>query len=330
MPEKMTAKTIKNSFFLALTFVFVLTSPAAAQKKNSVEFFARIFLVFEKNDCRDLKPGKVVLFKRPDYPAKAKNSGAGGIVEFKVEVSETGVIGNPIKLSGHPLFDEATLEAATKVRFAPTFCDGEARKVSAMLTYVFMPEGDLDSYFIPTKLEDYADISEKSRFYEPLLFLTENYGLTHGFSDKKFHSELPLTYGDFNYFLDSTLKLLVERAKLVNKNPLEIGLYSSFNPQNLESVEKISELNDRKPYANSVKNLLRTYKIAIVDVNNEFHGEVPLTNVEVIKYWEKIFGKESVPVNFKNNDNDEQVMTRGEFALFLRESLEVLLYKVLP
>ncbi len=117
--------------------------------------------------------------------------------------------------------------------------------------------------------------------------MTENYKLTYGFSDKKFHSELPLTHGDFNYFLDSTLKLLFERAKIAGKNPLQIGLLSPFNPQNLESVEKIKELNNKKPYSEAVKNLLRTYKIAIVDVNNEFHGEVPLTNVEVIKYWRK-------------------------------------------
>lgn len=314
-----------------MTFcAFLFTTETMAQKKNSVEFFARIFLPFEKKVCKEFTPGKVVLYKRPDYSSKAKTSGVGGIVEFKVDVSETGIVGNPLKLSGHPLFDEATLEAANKVRFTPTMCDDKPQKVSALLVYVFLPEGDLNSYFFPLKLEDYTDVSEKSQFYEPLLFLTENYKLTYGFSDKKFHSELPLTYGDFNYFLDSTLRLLFERAKFANKNPLEIGLYSPFNPQNLESADKIQELNDKKPYAQAVKNLLQTHKIAIVDVNNEFHGEVPLTDTEVIKYWRKIFGEESIPVNFQNNNNGERIMTRGEFALFLRESLEVLLYKVLP
>lgn len=315
---------------MTIILVFFFTTETTAQKKNSVEFFARISSNIEKGKCREYKPGKVVLYKKPVFPSKAKDSAVGGIVEFKVDVSERGVISNPVKLSGNLLFDEATLEAANKIRFTPTLCDGEPQKVSALLVYIFLLEGDLDSYFVPAKIEDYSDISETSQFYEPILFLTENYKLTYGFSDKKFHSELPLTHGDFNHFLDSTLKLLFERAKIADKNPLQIGLLSPFNPQNLESVEKIKELNDKKPYSEAVKNLLRTYKIAIVDVNNEFHGEVPLTNVEVIKYWRKIFGDESIPINFQNNDGGEQIMTRGEFALFLRESLEVLLYKVLP
>ncbi len=328
--EQMNVKNFIKFIFLTIIFAAAFSTEILAQKKNSVEFFARIFLPFEKSVCKEFKPGNVILYKKPEYSTKAKTAGVGGIVEFKVDVSETGVIGNPQKLSGHPLFDEATLDTAQKVRFSPTLCDGEPKKVSALLVYVFLPEGDLDSYFVPSKLEDFTDISNKSQFYEPLLFLTENYKLTYGFSDKKFHSELPLTYGDFNYFLDSTLKLLFERAKIANKNPLEIGLFSPFNPQNLESADKILELNNKKPYAESVKNLLRTYKIAIVDVNNEFHGEVLMTDVEVKNYWQKIFGKESIPINFQTGENEERTMSRGEFALFLRESLEVLLYKVLP
>ena len=313
-----------------MLFAFPSALETAAQKKNSVEFFARIFVPFDKNVCKELKPGNVILYKKPEYSLKAKNSGIGGIVEFKVDVSETGIISNPQKLFGHPLFDEATLDTANKVRFSPTLCNDEAKKVTALLVYVFMPEGDLESYFIPAKLEDFSDISDKSQFYEPLLFLTENFKLTYGFSDKKFHSEFPLTYGDFNYFLHSTLRLLFERAKIANKNPLEIGLFSPFNPQTLESADKIKELNNKKPYTEAVKNLLRTYKIAIVDVNNEFHGDVPMTDSEVIKYWKNIFGEDSIPINFQNNITEERLMSRGEFALFLRESLEVLLYKVLP
>lgn len=325
----MTAKDFIRFVFLMLSFAVFFTTEAAAQK-NSVEFFARIFLPFEKNNCKEFQPGKVVIYKKPDFPAKAKNRSTGGIVEFRVDVSETGAISNSVKLSGHPLFDETTLEAAKQIRFSPTLCDAQPQKVSASLIYLFLPEGNLNTYFIPANIEEYADISKESQFYEPILFLTENYKLTHGFSDKKFHPEIPLTYGDFIYSLNSTLKLITERAKIVNKNPADINLYASFNPQNLDSIEKISRLDNKKPYAEAVKNLLQSYQIAIVDKNNEFHGEVPLTNFEIIKYWRKIFGEESIPVNFENNEDAEKLMTRGEFALFLRESLEVLMYKVLP
>lgn len=326
----MTAKIFIKVIFLSIFFALLFTTETAAQKKHTVEFFARIFLPFERTTCKEFQPGKVVLFKKPDFPSKAKNRTIGGIVEFRIDVSETGVISNPIKLSGHPMFDETTLESANKIRFTPTLCGGEPQKVTASLFYVFLSEGDLDTYLTPTKIEDYTDISEDSQFYEPILYLTENYKLTYGFSDKKFHPELPLTYGDFAYNLNLTLKLITERAKIVNKNPADINLYSSFNPQNLESADKIIELNNKKPYADAVKNLINNYKIAIVDKNNEFHGDVPLSNVEVVKYWGKIFGNESVPVNFQNTGTAERLMTRGEFALFLRESLEVLIYKVLP
>lgn len=325
----MTAKTFIKFSILLFVVAFCFAKEAAAQK-NSVEFFARLFFPFDKNGCTEFQPGKVVLIKRPDFPEKAKNRTTGGIVEYRFDVSETGIVSNPLKLSGHPFFEETTLESASKIRFSPTLCDGKPQKVSASLIYVFLVEGGLDSYFIPTRIEDYSDISEVSQFYEPVLFLTENYNLTFGFSDKKFHPELPLTYGDFAYFLDSTLKLITERAKIAGKDPTEINLFSSFNPQNLVSADKIAELNRKKPYAAAVKNLLQTYKIAVVDKNNAFYGEVPLTNVEVIKYWRKIFGNESVPVNFQNTGNTERLMTRGEFALFLRESLEVLMYKVMP
>lgn len=323
-------KNCPKLFLLTIISVFFFITETAAQKKNTVEFFARTFLDNKKIICKEFKSGKVVLYRKPVFPANAQNSSVSGIVEFKIDVAETGVIGNVKKISGHPMFDETTLEAAQKVRFTPTLCDGKPQKVSAFLIYVFLTDGDLESYFIPAKIEDYSDISEESQFYEPILFLTENYKLTYGFSDKKYHSEFPLTFGDFNYFLDSTLKLLFERAKIADKNPLEIGLYLPSTPQNLQSAGKIEQLSDKKPYSAAVKNLLRTYKIAVVDINNEFHGEVPMTNIEVIKYWRKIFGDESIPINFQDNNNGEQIMTRGEFALFLRESLEVLLYKVLP
>lgn len=326
----MAAKTQIKFILTIIFFALLLTIETAAQKKFSVEFFPRLFLNFDKSQCKDFKPGNVVLYKKPEYSLKARNQSIGGIVEFRVDVSETGVTANPVKLSGHPLFDESTLEAAKKVRFSPTVCDGDPKKASALLIYIFLPEGDLDTYFIPSKIEDYSDVSDKSQFYEPILFLTENYKLTFGFSDKKYHAELPLTYGDFSYFLNSTLKLLFERAKIANKNPLDMDLYTPFNPQNLKLANSILKLNEKKPYAESVNNLLTVYKTAMVDTSNEFQGDVPLTKAEIIKYWQKLFGDDSIPVNFQNNEINERIMTRGEFALFLRESLEVLLYKVLP
>lgn len=302
----------------------------AAQKKNSVEFFARIFLPADKKRCDNFQPGSVVLYKKPAYPENAQKASVGGIVEFRVRISETGVVSEMQKVSGHPLFDAVTRDAAGKIRFSPTLCGSQPRAVFASLFYAFLPGGDLETYFTALRVEDYADITEKSQYYEPVMFLTKNHNLTHGFSDRKFHPELPLTNGDFAYFLNATLGLLSNRARTANKTPSQIKLYANFNPQKLGSPEEIRAIDKRSRYYESVRDLFRNYKIALVDKNREFHGDVPISNAEVLKLWRNIFGDEAIPVNFNQIPTEERIMTRGEFALFLRESLEVLLYKVLP
>jgi hypothetical protein len=67
-----------------------------------------------------------------------------------------------------------------------------------------------------------------------------------------------------------------------------------------------------------------------VNREKQFEGNLPLSNNEVIRYWEKIFGIDAVPVNFHLIKDGDRIMSRGEFALFLQESLNVLTYKVLP
>jgi hypothetical protein len=49
----------------------------------------------------------------------------------------------------------------------------------------------------------------------------------------------------------------------------------------------------------------------------------------LLDLWAEIFGAEAVPINFELTNGDKIIM-RGEFALFLQESVGVLTYKVLP
>ncbi len=161
--------------------------------------------------------------------------------------------------------------------------------------------------------------------------MTENYQLAFGFADKNFHADAPLTRSDFAHSLRLTLDLLSERAKIVNKTPAKIGLFYPLNPQKIISADKIKDIDKKKnPYFDSVKILLEKYQIVLVDGNRNFNGNLPQTQNETIDLWTKIFGAEAVPVNFERIKKGDRIFTRGEFALFLQESLNVLTYKVLP
>jgi hypothetical protein len=116
----------------------------------------------------------------------------------------------------------------------------------------------------------------------------------------------------------------------VKKLPREIGLFNSHNPQRIVIAESIKDLKANAPFYDSVKTLLLKYDIALTNEKNEFQGKIHLTNNEVIDVWSKIFGAEAIPINFKRVTDGDRIISRGEFALFLQESLQVLTYKVLP
>ena len=314
-----------------LLLIFLLPSTTSAQNKDKVETFPRVLAETVVKNCKDLKLGKVILFLKPDYPSVAKAARIGGRVEVTIKIDETGTVTGIEKVSGHNLLQGAAMEAAMKAKFSPTTCNGVAARVIGVIAYNFIPFVFNESYFTPAKIEEFSDVSNDSPFYEAILNLTENYNLAFGYADKNFHANAPLTRGDFAQFLRLTLDMLFQRAKLANKNLRETGLIFAYNPHKLTSVDKIKDLDKKKvPYFDSVKILLEKYDIASIDDDKNFHGNLPLTQNEVIELWTKIFGKEAIPINFEKLGNGDRIFTRGEFALFLQESLHVLTYKVLP
>lgn len=311
-----------------LAFIFTLPFAANAQNKDEVDV-----LLIPKNrqsaqNCKDFKFSEIVLYSRPEFPKQAKNARVGGTVEVSVKIDVKGMIAEIENITGSSFFKDAATEAASKIRFTPALCDGLPQPVSGLLVYNFIPSTLSGEYFTPEKIADFTDLTADSQFFEPILYLTEK-KLAFGYGNKKFHPESPLTRGDFAQFLRLTLDLLHNRAALAKKNPNDIKLNFPYNPNNLSSFNEILNLKKNQPYARSVRTLYETYKIAFTDKNRNFQGGVPMTNNEVIELWTNIFGAEAVPVNFRSME-DDRLLTRGEFALFLRESLEVLTYKVLP
>lgn len=326
----MIKKIVKISYFLAI-FLFILNLSASAQKKERIEVVPTISTETLAGKCKKFTLGTLTLFLQPEYPQEAKTAQIGGTVTVSVSIDETGKVSGIKKVEGTRVLQNAVINAVQKVKFTPTVCDGVPKPVSGLLTYNFIPYIFTETYFKPEKIEDFADIKRDSPFYEAILDLTENYQLAFGYADKNYHADAPLTRGDFAESLRLTLDLLSERAKIINKIPGKIGLFYSYNPQNIISADKIKDIDRKKnPYFDSVKILLEKYQIVLINDSKNFNGNLSLTQNEVIDLWTKIFGAEAIPVNFEKIKTGDRIFTRGEFALFLQESLNVLTYKVLP
>ena len=327
----MKKKLVKTSYFLTITLFFILNFSASAQKKDRIDIIPKISTETLAGKCKNYTLGTISFFPQPEYPPEAKTAQIGGTVTVSVSIDETGKVSEVKNAAGNKILQNAAVDAAQKIKFSPTICDGIPKPVSGLLTYNFVPYIFTDSYFKPEKIEDFDDVKRDSPFYEAILNLTENYQLAFGYADKNYHADAPLTRGDFVQSLRLTLDMLSERAKNINKTPDKIGLFYSYNPQKITSADDIRDMDKKKnPYFNSMKTLVEKYQIALVNDSKNFNGNLPLTQNEVIDLWTKIFSEEAVPVNFEKIKTGDRIFTRGEFALFLQESLNVLTYKVLP
>lgn len=315
---------------MASLSVFIFCDNLAAQKKDRVEADQKLLTDTRGKVCQDFKPGRIINFPKPVYPAEAKTARAGGTIRTIVKIDESGNVAEIERIEGLKILQAAATDAARKAKFKPTVCNGTATAITAVFTYNFIPFVAAERYFTPTKIEEFTDLKSDSTYYEAISNLTENYRFAFGYADKKFYPDAPLTRGDFAHFLRLSLDLLSTRATAAKKFPREIRLFYPHNPQKLLTANSIKDLKPEAAFYDSVKTLLLKYDIALTNDKNEFQGKLYLTNNEIIDWWAKIFGEDSIPVNFARIPDDDRIISRGEFALFLQESLQVLTYKVLP
>lgn len=279
-----------------------------------------------QNNCRAFLNGKLLNNPKPIYPNEAKVSGVSGKVEVVVEIDETGNVTDIESTNGNDLLAKAAIESAKQAKFSPTTCDGKATKTTGIITFNFPVFNLKTEFFKPLQIEDFFDVTRENNYYEAVLFLTENYKIAFGYADQKFHPEMTLTKGDLAHFLRQTLEMIDSQAAFAKKYPEDIGLYQAYNPHNLKEIE----FNPTVPYTESFKVLIDKYKIVLADKTGNFDGDISLSQAELIKVWQEIFGEEAVPVNFSSLKESEKEMTRGDFAIFLKESLDFLTYKILP
>jgi protein TonB len=82
--------------------------------------------------------GKAISKPQPAYPAIAKAARASGTVTVQVTVDEQGNVISARAAGGHPLLQQAAVNAARQARFSPTLLSGQPVKVSGVITYNFV------------------------------------------------------------------------------------------------------------------------------------------------------------------------------------------------
>jgi len=82
--------------------------------------------------------GKAIFKPAPQYPAIAKAARASGLVTVQILVDESGQVISAKAVSGHPLLQQAAVNAARQARFSPTRLSGQPVKVSGVITYNFV------------------------------------------------------------------------------------------------------------------------------------------------------------------------------------------------
>jgi protein TonB len=84
------------------------------------------------------EPPQPLVQVQPEYPEKAKKAKLEGRVLVAVVVDENGdVIEASIHLSTNPIFNEAALEAAKKMKFKPGRLKDKPVKVKVLIPFVF-------------------------------------------------------------------------------------------------------------------------------------------------------------------------------------------------
>lgn len=83
--------------------------------------------------------GKASKLPLPTYPPAARANRVSGAATVQVLVSEKGDVLTAGTVSGHPLLQEASVEAACGAKFLPTTLSGVPVRVSGALVYNFVP-----------------------------------------------------------------------------------------------------------------------------------------------------------------------------------------------
>lgn len=80
---------------------------------------------------------KLIQRSDPVYPPEARQENVEGTVVVSALIDEQGQVKDPIILSGHPLLNNAALEAVSQWRYSPGLMNGEYWPMRLLITLVF-------------------------------------------------------------------------------------------------------------------------------------------------------------------------------------------------
>ncbi len=85
----------------------------------------------------NVQESKLIRRVEPTYPELAKRARVQGQVVLVVTVDEEGNVADIKVTKGHPLLDEAALNAVRQWKYSPTLLNGEPVPVIATVTVIF-------------------------------------------------------------------------------------------------------------------------------------------------------------------------------------------------
>ena len=85
----------------------------------------------------DLQQAKLMNNPMPVYPVLAKRGRVEGTVRLTATISKDGSVEKVETVSGHPILEQAALEAVRRWKYRPTVLNGEAVEVITTIDVVF-------------------------------------------------------------------------------------------------------------------------------------------------------------------------------------------------
>ena len=81
--------------------------------------------------------GKALSLPPPAYPLAARSAGVSGTVVVEIMIDERGKVTQAHAVSGHPLLQQAAVNAAKLARFTPTLLHGQPIAITVTINYSF-------------------------------------------------------------------------------------------------------------------------------------------------------------------------------------------------
>lgn len=130
-----------NLFVVNERAMTVLANGANASMLDGCEHNRTVpFIGYKQPISGGVLNGKAISLPQPSYPQIGRAVHAQGTVIVAIIIDECGNVSSARAVAGHPLLEQAAVEAASNARFSPTLLSGTPVKVSGVIAYNFVLE----------------------------------------------------------------------------------------------------------------------------------------------------------------------------------------------